>query len=1164
MSYVSLFFADALILGSYEASSMFNVKVDSIREQTTNGPTYMKGRTYYRNGLVRSISYDVEKGLIQAQVAGTQTYAVRIILNGSGLLHDASCTCSAFTAYWGFCKHITAVLLYCVDAYGQGNTHITPLHSPITDAEQSLSIESADSCSNQNKASRPAGPPAASTEPVSIGASVLAARQQLQRKSRLRTRDFLTRINRLTRVRQVHDHLEIQLEIVLYCATNASTLPYISLSVVNERSHPIPSLEQFVEAIAHELPLEIDREWTYDPLIQSFAEDDRPLLELLLDAYENDYKATFGSSQASSRGAFLVLNASRFAQFLRLAANRPNYTWRTMRQSARQMIRLRQEQLPIQLALRPADGPEDHLILLELESGSSLMQLTASRNVYLVDDIFYLPPRDCIRLLEPVLSVFAAPGVTGLYLTPEETADFIGEVLPILQPVCPVQIDPALQHRLVQEDLQATVTLESMANGLKADVHFRYGAAMASPDDMQTISRETPVIIRQRAVEQKVIDFLAAHDFKHQGAAYRLSDSEQIFNFLNEGLPGLRKLATVEFSENSPAIQVLPAPRIRIGLHLRDHSDSLWLQTDWDNLPAEERQLYSQALRERRTYYLTRQGNYRRVNEEQRLLLLPLLDQLEQWGVEKLVDELALPRYRILALDQLLQAAGQQARTGEQAGEQNFILDEAITQMASHLREPGSLNFRLPQTVRGTLRPYQKIGFQWLCTLDYYGLGGILADDMGLGKTLQTIAYIAYQFKKRHRPALIIAPTSLVYNWQREFEQFAPDLPVLVSDGNRQQRTARLESIQQYACVITSYSLVRRDIEDISSIHFSSCFLDEAQNIKNPETLNARTVKQVVADRTFALTGTPIENSLTELWSIFDFIMPGYLLSQRQFQTQFELPLMRDNRTELLTELHQQISPFILRRMKKDVLRELPDKIETRTVCDMTSEQRELYETYLRQSRMAFEHEVTMNGFARSQIYILALLTRLRQICCHPGLFLKQYTGGSGKLLLLEELLADCTMAGHRVLVFSQFTHMLDLIRERQLALGQSVFYIDGQVSAEERLLLVERFNAGEGNVFLISLRAGGTGLNLTGADTVIHYDPWWNPAVEDQATDRAYRIGQENVVQVFKLYTRHTIEEKIQALQEKKQSLIDAIIKPGQNLLSQMTLDEVRGLFEP
>lgn len=1168
---------------------MFNVRVDNIREQTTNGPTYMKGRSYYRNGHVKYLSYDEEKGLILAQVLGSQPYSVRIILSRDGLVHDASCTCSAFTSYWGYCKHITAALLYCVDFYSRGKTHISPsqLASDWTDpliqpgpatlaGQPGLPVQplrtpgSGSSGDPQPAMVQPTDRMTAGSEMLPTG---LPAREPaapsapsglpFQRRSRLRTRDFLAQINHAARALHDRPRQRLELAVVLFCGHNASTLPFLSLAVAEARSpdqiHPIDNIEQFVAALARNLPLELGHGWQFDPLEQSFGLADQPMLDLLLDAYENDYKAAFGTSHAASRDSTFVLNASRFARFLQFAVNQPHYTWRMVRQPERQMIRLREEQLPVELILRLENTPDGAQIRLEMLPGPQLLQLTASRNVYRVDDMFYVPPRSSILIIEPILAHFQVPGVTALTLTREEAADLLTETRPVLQPYCPIHIDPALARNIIDTPLAATVTLENLPNGLKADVRFRYGAVALIPFETHNSSGEGPVVLRDRCAEQAVISYLEQAGFKRQGLTWRLDDVDGIFQFLATGLPDLSQRATIESTAVGPLPLILPAPAIRLSLNLKDGQDTLCLTTGWDSLPGEERQTYCQALRERRPYYLTRQGNYRRVDDSQ-VLLLPLFDQLDRWGHNHLADRLELPRHRVLALDQFFSATAQ----ADQALARLVDIHPDIRMMASHLREPGSLSFRLPPGLGSILRPYQKTGFQWLCTLDYYGLGGILADDMGLGKTLQTIAYIAFHCRKCRRPALIVAPTSLIYNWQREFEQFAPDLAVLVHDGSRAQRVSRLEAARQYVCIITSYALLRRDIDDIGAIRFSSFFLDEAQNIKNPETLNARSVKQVRADRMFALTGTPIENALSELWSIFDFVLPGYLYTQNQFQALYEGPLSRGSQPDLLADLHRQITPFILRRMKKDVLQELPAKIETRTVCDMTEEQQRLYQALLLQSRQAFEQEIGVNGYARSQIFILALLTRLRQVCCHPALVNHAYSGSSGKLLLLEELLAECLAAGHRVLVFSQFTQMLELIRKRQADLGQSVFYLDGQVSAEDRLDQVERFNSGEGRVFLISLRAGGTGLNLVGADTVIHFDPWWNPAVQDQATDRAYRIGQENVVQVFKLYTRQTIEEKILALQAKKQNLIDAVIKPGQDLLTHMTLEEVRSLFEP
>jgi len=1126
---------------------MFNVKIDMIRERTTNGPTYMKGRQYYKQGRVRHLSFDQEKGIILAQVEGTRTYNVRVILNGKGELHDATCTCSAFAAYWGLCRHIAATLLYCIDAFGKQKTHILPAVpvKPAADAPEAETLS-------------------AGTEPAADASAIIrqqqSARQQAQRRSRSKTRDFLARMENIAKMANPAGKVPVQLQVTLHCTPSSITLPWLSFAVGENQLYPVSNVEQFAEAISRDLPIELDKDFTLSPQRHIFAEQDMPLIRLLQDAFENDYKAVFGTSHASSRDRFFTLNASRFAKFLTLAGGLSDCGWQYVKESNRQPVLIRKAILPVSLLLSQVTANGGSEFQLEFLSEEPLQQMTASRNVYLVGNTFYLPSHDSLRLIEPILSIFNTPGLRHLQLSRDEAILLVGEIMPGIQSVCPLKMDDRLAGLIVNEPLQATVELDYNEASLRAAVAFNYGHETINPlaapaSDNPEANQNNALIIRRQDQEDEILQLMNQAGFVRQGQHYRLTDQDDIFGFLTTISTQLANLAKISRTPAAAALQVLPAPDVRLGLSLSNDQDSLILRQQFIGLPADERAAYLQALREKRSFIRSFDGNYRRIRLEDRDVLLQLIDLFKLWGVEPGVAECRLPRYRALAMDTLL----------IQSDTYNMLdIDEAVRTMVRHLHEPGALSFKLPSTLRGKLRPYQKTGFQWLCTLDYYGLGGILADDMGLGKTLQTIAFVARLWQQSRRPSLIIAPTSLVYNWLSEFEKFAPRLPVMILDGNRQQRASRLGEIAEKACVITSYSLLRRDIEDIGTITFASCFLDEAQNIKNPETLNARSVKQIKADRCFALTGTPIENSLTELWSIFDFILPGYLYSQRTFQNIYELPIIREDSPEALEALHRQILPFVLRRMKKDVLQELPDKIETHTICDMTDEQRLIYEKFLQKSRHELDREVTENGYAKSQIFILALLTRLRQICCHPNLFLPAYEGSSGKLQLLEELLADCFSAGHRVLVFSQFTSMLDIIRREQRTLGIDPFYIDGQVPAEERVSQVQRFNQGEGQLFLVSLRAGGTGLNLTGADTVIHFDPWWNPAVEEQATDRAYRIGQENVVQVFKLYTRHSIEEKIQNLQRKKQHLVDSIIKPGQNLLSKMTLEEVRSLFEP
>jgi hypothetical protein len=1184
---------------------MFNIKVETIRDRTTNGPTYMKGRQYYRQGMVRHLTYDQERGIILAQVEGTRTYNVRIILDGKGELHDASCTCSAFAAYWGLCRHIAAALLYCVDTFGQQKTHIlgpagkngqaggygnarNNHENPEADADAAVlpgeadfdgspaggepdeqTASAGDDAAADPFGETPTGPAADPNLPLSDDdsmantAAMIArqqqnARQQAQRRNRTKTRDFLSRMDRMTHLADVAGKRPLRLQVVLHCSTTSLTLPWLSFAVGENQLYPIANVEQFAEAISRDLSLELDKDFILDPMKQTFLAQDRPLIAMLQDAFENDYKAVFGTSHASSRDRFFTLNASRFAAVLKMAGSLSDCCWQSIKEPVGQPVKLRQANLPVSLYLAADGAPTEAgaaTFRLELLCDQPLQQMTASRNIYLVGDVFYLPPPESIRLIEPVLSVFNSPGIRQLLLSREEALFLLGEIRPRLQSICPIRLESRLAERLVDAPLHSVVALDYGSDGLRAAVCFHYGSEVVCPllpgeDDGRDL-----LIIRDQRQEDKLLQFLAQAGFARQGTSLRLADSDDLFRFLTEKAAVLADMAEVNETAAYRQLKVLPPPVVRMRFSLADSGEFLLLQQEFAGLLAEEHTAYVHALREKRPYFRTRDGHFRIVTQQDRDILLQLVDLFRVWGVAPGTSLASLPRYRAMALENLL---------ADESSGRLLEVSEPVRTMVGHLCEPGTLNFRLPQTLRGKLRPYQKIGYQWLCSLDHYGLGGILADDMGLGKTLQTIAYVAHIWQKQKKPSLIIAPTSLVYNWLSEFEKFAPRLPVVVLDGSRQQRSSRWADIAGQACAITSYSLLRRDIEDIASISFASCFLDEAQNIKNPETLNARSVKQVQADRYFALTGTPLENSLTELWSIFDFVLPGYLYNQKTFQSIYEVPISRDGDQEALASLHRQITPFVLRRMKKDVLTELPDKIETRSVCDMTEEQRAIYSSFLQRSRVDLEQEINVNGYARSQIYILALLTRLRQICCHPGLFMSNYQGGSGKLQLLEELLADSFSAGHRVLVFSQFTSMLELIREGQRALGNEPFYIDGQVAAEDRIDQVQRFNQGERSLFLVSLRAGGTGLNLTGADTVIHFDPWWNPAVEDQATDRAYRIGQENVVQVIKLLTRHSIEEKIFTLQEKKKNLIDRVITPGQNLLSKMTLEDVRSLFEP
>ncbi|MBZ4665301.1 MAG: SNF2-related protein [Mahella sp.] len=470
----------------------------------------------------------------------------------------------------------------------------------------------------------------------------------------------------------------------------------------------------------------------------------------------------------------------------------------------------------------------------------------------------------------------------------------------------------------------------------------------------------------------------------------------------------------------------------------------------------------------------------------------------------------------------------------------------------------------LSQPFDNILRQYQKDGISWMYFLKKYGFGGILADDMGLGKTLQALVLISANHSDR--PSLVICPKTLVYNWYNEVQKFTPQLKTLIIEGQSTERIQLINDIKHYDLIITSYPVIQKDIEYLADKTFEYCIIDEAQYIKNHKTKTAKSIKAIRANHRLALTGTPIENNLMELWSIFDFLMPGFLGSDSEFKARYDTPIMKNNDISALNSLLARIRPFVLRRTKKEMLKELPPKMEQVSYAHLTPDQLALYTSVLEQVKSNVFAIVEQKGFEHSQIEILAALTRLRQICNHPALLTINTPAitkklSSGKLDQFDELLDEALEGDHKVLVFSQFVQMLGILSNHLDKKGIPYCYLDGQT--RNRQAVIDRFNNDENiKVFLISIKAGGFGLNLTAADTVIIFDPWWNPMVEMQATDRAYRMGQTHPVNVYRLITRGTIEEKILKLQEKKKALFDNVVDENNDLIKKLTWDDIREVF--
>lgn len=560
----------------------------------------------------------------------------------------------------------------------------------------------------------------------------------------------------------------------------------------------------------------------------------------------------------------------------------------------------------------------------------------------------------------------------------------------------------------------------------------------------------------------------------------------------------------------------------------------------------------------KKKYYKLKNGDYLSLEQNEDLDFLSDIQngldinfgKLDESGVIK------MPINRSIYLEKLL----------EQNRNVNANRNDSFTKLINNVENKNfSEQFEIPKGFEDVLRDYQKTGYKWLKVLEYYGFGGILADDMGLGKTLQIITLIVSSLESKNTaPSIVVCPSSLVLNWKAEIEKWCPEIKVLIISGDMQTRKEQVSSCSGYNLVITSYDLLKRDIEEYEGKKFKYIIADEAQYIKNFATQNATALKNLEGETRFALTGTPIENSVSELWSIFDFIMPGYLYNYNKFRNRLEIPILKENNEEAMKKLKLLISPFVLRRVKKDVLTELPDKNITIMNNEMTDEQAKIYLSYFAQTKKEVTKELSNNGFEKSKFKILMLLTRLRQICCHPSLFIENYKGQSGKLNQCMDLVLDAIDSGHKILLFSGYTSMFKIIEEKLNKEGIKYYKLTGSTQVSKRVEMVEQFNKNKDvKVFLISLKAGGTGLNLTGADVVIHYDPWWNVSSENQATDRAYRIGQKNSVQVYKLITTNSIEEKINKLQEKKSKISEQLLSTEEKFINKFSKEEIMELFE-
>ncbi len=788
---------------------------------------------------------------------------------------------------------------------------------------------------------------------------------------------------------------------------------------------------------------------------------------------------------------------------------------------------------------------------LRVQNGGQqpIFSLTEDGSILFYNNTIYLPTREYICNLLPFYSSVFSSQSRFVDFRGENKKRFIEKVLPVIKKSMSLQVPEEIRENYVVEPLQPKLYLDINRTKKKlwvsARIEFCYGNYRINPLMEENQTGEV-ILVRDREEEENLTQVLYDLNFQVSEELFVLKNEEEIFLLMTEKIHVLTEKFEVFYSKEYKSLNVKKIGNLSAGIRLNTDINLLEVDLGYTQIPKEELEEFFRSIRLKRRYYRLKNGAF--IDLEQDESQLNSLKWLLDNGKVGEEGTLAFHQSAALYLEQMLPKNSKISK------------EESYEKLVEDLKHPEKMTWYIPKTVQAVLRPYQTVGFQWLKTLAHYGMGGILADDMGLGKTLQAILYICSHPGDK---TLIVCPTSLAYNWQEEFEKFAPSIRTCIVQGTPEEREKIIqENTEDFDVWITTYPLIRKDTKSYQNQSFDHMFIDEAQFIKNPMSLGAKAVKSIPAKHRFALTGTPIENALSELWSIFEFVMPGFLPKYSKFQDRYERPILKEQNEKRMKELKMRIQPFVLRRMKKDVLKELPDKIETKRMAEMTSKQRKIYLSYLsRIQTEILEQSSLQSGEGRMQV--LAALTRLRQICCHPATFIENYHGGSGKMDLLMEQLPGILEGGHSVIIFSQFTSMLNLIGEELDRQQIAYYYLAGSTKPEQRKQYVKEFNQGKGKVFLISLKAGGTGLNLTGADTVIHFDPWWNPAVEEQATDRAYRIGQKKKVQVIKLIMKDSIEEKIDALQKRKKLLSENMIAAGEVFVNQLTMDELMALFQ-
>lgn len=1089
---------------------------------------YKRGRNLYRSDAV--LEYTVEEdGQIDyiyaaVQGSGRNVYDVDLEYNmEEGQLQNAHCTCPAFREYEGLCKHCVAVLCEYAD-YLESQEAVWQYEQKKE--ESLLKLQSMKGLNNKLSAGEGWKP---RTTPA-----IKAFLSQQQLKSTLP-------------IAQENIFGRVHLEPSLTCMDN---MVYLEFKIGISYMYVLKDVFAFADALQKKEKFAYGQKLEFIHDIEVFDGASRKLVEFIQSwTAQNRIKymqiSYYGSpyTDATMKLRKVPLTTGDLELFLEAVGDREfeaeisgmrEKLWHVTEDSLSRTMKITGQEQGIDVEVNYLFGFQG-----------------IKYNIYFSKGKIYKVSREFLEPINDFLSCMANLPQRKVFIETADVPVFCREALPVLEKyfdctresfdekdygVVPAAFEIYLDAP--QKDF-ITCRLKAVYGEQKYNVFEK---------NQKTEGRD----LRKEAEAAKVVSrYCNAYD-EDEKTMVLANDEEMLYELLACGITAMQQFAEVYISDALKKINIAPAPKVAVGVSLS--GDLLELKMTSGDMPRKELLEILSKYNRKKKFYRLKSGDFVNMEGEGINALLEMKEGLRLTKKQLEQEQMVLPKYHALYLDEEL----------KEWQSVSAHKDKEFKALIRNMKTVEDNDFEIPAEMESILREYQKRGFLWIKTLKYNGFGGILADDMGLGKTIQVIAFLLSEYleEEGNSPSLIVAPASLVFNWQSEIRKFGPGLPVQMVVGKAGDRKSIIEHAGSRDILVTSYDLLKRDIGLYENMTFSSQIIDEAQYIKNHNTQAAKAVKMVNAGFKLALTGTPVENRLSELWSIFDYLMPGFLYSYQRFREELELPIVQDNSENEIKRLQKMIRPFVLRRLKKDVLKDLPDKLEKNYYAKMEGEQQKLYDAHVKRMQLMLDKQ-SEEEFKSSKIQILSELTRLRQLCCSPELIFDEYTGGSAKSDLCIDLIKNAVSGGHKILLFSQFTSMLSILEERMKAEKISFYTLTGSVNKEKRARMVEDFNNDDTSVFCISLKAGGTGLNLTSADIVIHYDPWWNLAVQNQATDRAHRIGQEHVVMVYRLIIEGTIEDNIVKLQEKKKELAEQILGGEGMGSASFTREELRELLK-